>query len=206
MHSPTWTGCSIIHGSGPPARAGLDARVVRPGHVERLDRTDVHADAAVDAAARGRCRCGSPWLPPLWPSPRQRDVARGPRTDACGQDGRPSERVGDRRGPSCRPGPRPGRGSGRAVSPGPGRDPRGRRARRAPSGCSAWSFSRMLRRWNLTVFSVIPSSAAISLLRRPAVTSAKHLELALGQRDPARPAGARSRRRPRALADARTPR
>ena len=68
-------------------------------------------------------------------------------------------------------------GAGRAIRP-------GRRSARSASVTSpsrrarvaisvrlwTWSFSRMLRRWYLTVFSEMPSSAAISLFRRPAVT------------------------------------
>ena len=44
-----------------------------------------------------------------------------------------------------------------------------------------WSFPRMFLRWNFTVFSLMPSRAAISLLRSPSVTSGEHVQLALGQ-------------------------
>ena len=59
----------------------------------------------------------------------------------------------------------------------------------------------MLRRWNLTVFSLIPSSVAISLLRRPRVTSARTSSSRsvsrsgpAGRRTASAPDGRRSRR------------
>ena len=52
----------------------------------------------------------------------------------------------------------------------------------------------MFRRWNFTVFSEIPSRAAISLFRRPSVTSAQDVELAL--REPVVLADRRDFRRP----------
>ncbi len=45
----------------------------------------------------------------------------------------------------------------------------------------AWSFSRMFLRWYFAVFSLIPSSAAISLLRSPRGHQPEDLDLALGQ-------------------------
>ena len=88
MHSPTWTGYSIVQRSGRAAGAGLDAGMVGPGHVEGLHRTDVHADAAVDAAvvvdvdavAHGCLRCGR--------VPRSVRLA-GRRADTCRRVGGP---------------------------------------------------------------------------------------------------------------------
>ena len=172
MHSPTWTGCSIVQGAGrrspgPPRSRVASGRLMSSA----CDRADVHADAAVDAAAVVDVDPIAHGPPP--------SVVLGTASIGRAASGRHPRRE--------RPAPiRSGwDAAGRSARPGritrPGSSP-SRTARVASSvRLSAWSFSRMFWRWNLAVFSQMPRRAAISLLRSPAVTSAEDVELAVGQ-------------------------
>ena len=138
MHSPTWSGRSIIHASGRPGPgAGLDARGLRPAHVQCLDRAHVHADAARDAAALVDVDAVAHQPPPCGVTSIRSAARIRPRP--VGQGGRPPDRVGPRgpfgpgrsdrattaasarrsarrrRGPRGRPWRRPRRGSARGA-------------------------------------------------------------------------------------------
>ena len=150
MHSPTCSGCSIIHaqrapGPGPVSTPGA----LRAAHVEGLDRAHVHADAARDAAAMVDVDAVAHRAASFWRDEHPRRDAVRPRPD--GQGGCPPDGVGAgavRPGPFGPIGPPAGRSAVAERGP-PGRlarRPRPGSGRGACRGCCAGGTSRCSRR------------------------------------------------------------
>ena len=143
----------------PGARARFDARGIGTAHVQGLDRAHVHADPARDAPAMVDVDPVAHQPPPCGLTSIRSGAGSG-----HVRPGRRASRPIEWGARAVRTGPL-GPPDDRGVAQWSPRRPSRTARATASARLWAWSLSRMLRRWNFTVFSEMPSVAAISLFR-----------------------------------------